>query len=565
MKTELHKPFNRRDFIKGLGVGTAAVGAGSLLPFAACSVPSSGAPEANGEAGEGPVLQIGENIAVANTDCGKVKGFIMRGVYTFLGIPYGADTTGPNRFMPPVKHAPWEGVRPAVFYGNSAPQRIYDRSTTSYGAFIDHWNYDEVSENCLTINIWTNGLADGKKRPVIVWLHGGGYTSGNGIEQDGYHGENIARYGDVVYCSINHRLGVFGFSDFSAAGGEKYKNSGNAGLLDMVAALEWIHGNIANFGGDPDNVTITGQSGGGGKVCLLAACPQARGLVHKGMALSGSATTGNNKAYAEKLGAYILKEAGLEPAAIDKLQELPWSEYLDLANRAAARMREEQGDSGMRRGGFGPVADGIYLPEGDFFESPLSGSPDIPMIFCTAFHEQSPSRTDAAVEKITLPEVVERIASRYPGKAEAIVQAYARNFPDAKPVELLALITSNRQAVVRAATLKSKQSSPVWMAWFGFCPSLFDGRMRAFHCLDISFWFLNTDLMVTHSGGGERPRRLSRKMAGALLAFARTGDPNGGELPAWPRFTVEKGETMILNDVCEVKNDPDRDARNSLT
>ncbi|MDR1920002.1 MAG: carboxylesterase family protein [Tannerellaceae bacterium] len=559
MKTSI-KSFNRRDFIKGLGVSTAAVGAGSLLPFSACRVPS-GTPDAAND--ESPLLQIGEEIAIAQTDRGKVKGFIMRGVYTFLGIPYGADTSGKNRFMPPVKPEPWEGVRPAVFYGNSAPQNVYNRASTNYGAFIDHWNYDELSENCLSLNVWTNALADGKRRPVIVWLHGGGYTSGNGIEQDGYHGENIARYGDVVYCSINHRLGVFGFSDLSAAG-DKYKDSGSVGLLDMVAALQWVHDNIAHFGGDPDNVTIIGQSGGGGKVCLLAACPQAKGLVHKGVALSGSATTGNNKDYSRKLGEYILKEARLSPSAADKLQELPWREYLDLANRAAQKMREEQGDGGMRRGGFGPVADGIHLPEATFFESPLPDSPDIPMLFCTTFHEQSPSRTDAALENISLPEVTARLAQRYSDKAEAIVQAYARNFPEAKPIELLALINSNRLSVVNAATAKSKQASPIWMAWFGWCPPLFDGRMRAFHCLDISFWFLNTDLMITHSGGGARPRRLSQKMADALLAFARSGDPNGSALPPWPPFTVEQGETMILNDICEVKNDPDREARTAL-
>ncbi|MDR1779957.1 MAG: carboxylesterase family protein [Tannerella sp.] len=554
------KSFNRRDFIKAGAMGAGA----SLLPLSSCERSAASASGvAAGGASVDPVLQIGDNIAIANTEYGKVKGFISRDVYTFLGIPYAADTSGANRFMPPVKHEPWDGVRPAVFYGNSAPQRIYDRSSTSYGAFVDHWNYDEISENCLTLNIWTNSLSDGKKRPVIVWLHGGGYTSGNGIEQDGYHGENIARYGDVVYCSINHRLGAFGFSDLSVAG-EKYKDSGSVGLLDMVAALQWVHDNITNFGGDPGNVTIIGQSGGGGKVCLLAACPQAKGLVHKGVALSGSAVGGNNPAYSKVLGEYIIKEAGLTPANIEKLHELSWNEYLDLANRAMVKMREANIDSGSRRGGFGPVADGVHLPTGTFFEEPLPNSPDIPMIFCTTFHEQSPSRTNAELENVTLEEVATRLKERYPDKAEAIVAAYSKNFPDAKPIEIWALITANRSGVVNAATAKSKQSSPIWVAWFGFCPPLFDGRMRAFHCLDISFWFLNTDLMVTHSGGGERPRKLSRKMADALIAFARTGNPNCDALPEWPQFTVENGETMILNDVCEVKNDPDREARASL-
>ena len=534
-----------------------------MLPLASCQNAPAPTVVETKESGA-PALQIGENIAIANTDCGKVKGFIMRGVYTFLGIPYGADTAGENRFMPPVRHAPWEGIRPAVFYGNSAPQRIYDRSSTSYGAFIDHWNYDEISENCLTINIWTNGLTDGKKRPVIVWLHGGGYSSGNGIEQDGYHGESIARYGDVVYCSINHRLGPFGFSDLSAAG-DKFKDSGNAGLLDMLAALEWIHRNIAYFSGNPDNVTIIGQSGGGGKVCLLAACPKAKGLIHKAIALSGSAISANKPEYSRTLGEYILKEAGLTPETADKLQQLPWEEYLAISNRALAKLRESQTvSSGSQRGGFGPVADGVLLPEDTFFEDALPDSPNIPMIFCTTFHEQSPSRTDASIENITREQAIERVRERYPDNAEKIVAAYSKTFPNAMPIEILAFINSNRLTVVRAATAKTKQTSPVWMAWFGFCPPLFDGRMRAFHCLDISFWLLNTDLMVTHSGGGERPRRLSHKMAAALISFARTGDPNGGTLPYWPPFTVQNGETMILNDECVVQNDPDRKAREAF-
>ncbi|MDH6358555.1 carboxylesterase family protein [Parabacteroides sp. PF5-9] len=557
------KSFNRRSFIKGLGAGAAVITSSSVIPLAGCTATSS-SDSSQTPNDDDQVLLIGDNIAIADTDCGKVKGFSMRGVYTFLGIPYAADASGKNRFMPPQKHARWDGIRPAVFYGNSAPQTIYSRVPTSYGAFVDHWNYDEISENCLTINIWTNGIADGKKRPVIVWLHGGGYRSGNGIEQDGYHGENITRYGDVVFCSINHRLGVIGFSDLSAVGGEKYKDSGNVGLLDMVEALKWVNRNIANFGGDPGNVTIIGQSGGGGKVCLLSACPEAKGLIHKAVPLSGSAITANDKAYSQKLGEYILKEARLTPAQIDKLQDLSWEEYMDIANKAAVKLQEDMGGPTTYRGAYGPIADDVYLPKGTFFEEPLPNSPDIPMLFCTTFHEQSPSRTDAELEKISKEGVVERLKSRYGDKTMSIVDAYAKNFPDAKPIELLAMITSNRQNVINAATAKKHQQSPVYMAWFGWCPPLFDNRMRAFHCLDICFWFLNTDLMLTHTGGGARPRKLSQKMADALLAFVRTGNPNTSSLPQWPEFTVENGETMILNDVCEVKNDPDREARSSL-
>ncbi|MCD7977074.1 MAG: carboxylesterase family protein [Tannerellaceae bacterium] len=551
---------NRRNFIKEIGVGTVAASVATPLSLISCSTPAGKVEQEE----EGPVIRIGEDIAIADTAYGKVKGYIKQGIYTFLGIPYGADTSGKNRFMPPQPPEPWQGVRPTVFYGPSAPQEIYSRASTSYGMFVDHWNYDELSEDCLCLNIWTPEANDANKRPVIVWLHGGGYSRGNGIEQDSYHGENIARYGNVVFCSVNHRLGAIGFTDLSAVGGEKYRDSGNAGLLDMVAALQWVHRNIAGFGGDPGNVTIMGQSGGGGKVCLLATMPETKGLIHKGVALSGSAVSGNNKKYSEQLGSYILKEAGLSPSQVDQLQEIPWENYLQIAHRAAAQMEREVGDSGMRRGSFGPVADGIHLPQEPFFSDRTGRMPDIPMLFCTTFHEQSPSRTNAALEEITLQGVTEEIRKQYGDRAEMIVKAYTKAFPQVKPIEILCLIQSNRLAVIETATAKLQQTSPVYMAWFGWCPPLFDHRIRAFHCLDISFWFMNTDRMYTHTGGGARPRTLSQKMADALLAFVRTGDPNCEALPNWPVYTAAKGETMILNDPCEVQEDPDREARQTL-
>lgn len=553
---------NRRKFLKSVGLGTIMLGAQPLTALASEALPPGNSPQDRKDIiDDGPQVQIGDHIAITDTEYGKVKGYIMRGIYTFLGIPYAADTSGKNRFMPPRKHKSWTGIRPTVFYGNTAPQTVYSRASTSYDMFVDHWNYDEISENCLCLNIWTPGIADGKKRPVIVWLHGGGFTRGNGIEQDGYNGENITRYGDIVYCSINHRLGVFGFTDLSAFG-EKYKDSGNVGLLDMVAAMRWIHDNIVNFGGDPDNVTVIGQSGGGAKVCLLAAMPEMRGLIHKGVALSGSTIRANKPEYSRLLGEYILKEAGLSATEVDKLQDIPWKDYMELAYRASARMEREEGSTGMVRGNFGPIGDGVHLPQEEFFSS--SSSLDIPMIFCTTFHEWGVNRADSTQEMITAAQAIEQLSEHYGDKAKDIYDAYSRNFPEAKPIEVLILIHSSRLSVIEAATAKKKQNAPVYMAWFGFCPSLFDGRMRAFHCLDISFWFLNTDLMITHSGGGSRPRKLSYKMADALLSFVRTGNPNCSSLPKWPEFTVKNGETMIFNDVCEVKNDPDREGRTVL-
>ncbi len=505
---------------------------------------------------------IGEGIAETNTIYGPVRGFVLRGIYTFRGIPYGDDTGGENRFMPPRPPKRWTAVRPAVAYGASAPQTFYDRRPESYSMFVDHWNYDLMSEECLRLNVWTPGLNDGKRRPVLVWLHGGGFSKGNGIEQDSYDGENFARAGDIVFCSVNHRLNAFGFSDLSQVGGEKYRHSGNVGMLDLVAALEWVRDNIANFGGDPDNVTIMGQSGGGSKVCMLCAMPAAKGLFHKAVALSGNAVRANDAAYSRRLGAAILDEASLSPSQIDSLQRLSWEQYRILAERAERRLA--QASSGYRNG-FAPVADGEDIPQGTFFTGPnaATGS-DVPMLLCSTFHEWNPNRDNPELESVSLEEVAERLADRYGDRSKTIVEAYAACFPTCRPVELWAMIVSDRRGIVRTAEAKSNQQSPIYMAWFGWQSPLFNGRHRSFHCLDISFWLLNTDRMITHTGGGAEPRRLSRKMADALLHFMRTGDPNCKSLPKWPRYTVERGELMLLDTKCRAAEDPDRPARKTL-
>ncbi len=516
---------------------------------------------------EGQILFIGDDIAIAETEYGKVKGFILRDIYQFRGIPYGADTGGENRFMPPKDPEPWDDIYPAVWWGNTAPQIMDNRYANQYASFVDHWNYDDVSEDCLRLNVWTPSIDDGRKRPVMVWFHGGGYTNGNGIEQDGYMGENLSRKGDIVFVSINHRLGPIGFSDLSGVGGPEYAHSGNVGTLDMVAALEWVNENIENFGGDPGNVTIMGQSGGGAKVCVLGAMPAAEGLIHRIVPLSGSTTSAMDQEYSRKVGEYILKEAGLEPSEIDKLKEMPWKDYIMLANTAAGKCAEEYGGGGMMRGSFGPVADGVNIPKETFFSDPEGPSSDVPMLLCTTFHEWSMARDNPELEEITSEGAKEMLADRagfrggFGDNAGEIYDAYAKAFPDAKPVELMIMIGSNRKGVINTANAKIEQEAPVYLAWFGWEPPLFDNRKRASHCSDICFWFYNTDLMLTHTGGGKRPRALSEKMSDALLRFMATGNPNTQSMPEWPAYTAENGETMILNDECVVKNDPDREAR----
>lgn len=548
---------SRRGFLQTVGGGAAG------LALSGTSLSAVG----EGEAGDEPVLRVGDNIAVANTQHGKVRGYILRGIHHFLGVPYGADTSGANRFRPPQKPKPWTDTYPALWWGNSAPQEMDNRYANKHGAFRDHWNYDDVSEDCLKINVFTPANGDGKKRPVMFWLHGGGFNAGNAIEHDGYNGENFARVGDVVFCSINHRLGPLGFSNLSAVGGREYATSGNVGMLDCVAALEWVRDNISNFGGDPNNVTIMGQSGGGHKVCALLAMPSAKGLFHKAVALSGARLKMVEKDYSEKLGAYLLKEASLGAAEIEKLQHIPWKDFLALATRAAKALDKDLGTpppSPPNTGIFSPVVDGSVLPQHPFSPQSSATAAAVPMIICSTTNEGSPSWTDSRLETMTLDEAIGRLGQRPGyggGKAKQLIEAYAKAFPGRKPVELFSYVDYHRQAAVGLADVKSKQAAPVYLAWFGWQPPLFDGRLRAFHTLDICFWYRNTDLMITHTGGGARPRKLSEKMARSLVQFMRSGDPNVEGLPSWPKYATAAGEVMILDDVCEVKPDPDREAR----
>ncbi len=554
---------NRRRFVQTLGTSSAGLTLGSALT----AFPLDAA--AKGHADD-QVLRIGDNIAVADTQYGKVRGYMLRGVNYFLGMPYGADTSGANRFMPPQKPKPWTNVYPAIWWGNSAPQDMDNRYENKFGSFRDHWNYDDVSEDCLRINVFTPALNDGKKRPVLFWIHGGGFVNGNAVEQDGYNGENFARFGDVVFCSINHRLGPLGYCNLAGVGGEKFAASGNVGMLDIVAALEWVRDNIANFGGDPGSVTIMGQSGGGAKVCILTAMPSAKGLFHKAVVLSGASRRSGDQTQTGNLGAAVVKEAGLTANDLSKLQAMPWKDFYTIATRAQRAMARQSGSGGGRPLSFTPVVDGKILPQHPYDPVAALTAADVPMIISSVQNEQSPSWTDSSLESVTLEQVVEKVKARagfgrgFGDKAKDVVESYVKAFPGRKPVEIWSLVSSNRQSVVALADVKSTQPAPVYVDWFTWQPPLFDNRMRAFHTVDICFWFYNTDLMLTHTGGGPRPRALSTKMAGALLQFMKTGNPNGAGLPEWPKYSAANGETMVFDDACEAKNDPDREARKAL-
>jgi para-nitrobenzyl esterase len=553
---------NRRQFVQTLGTGSAG------LAFSRTLSASPKAGKVNGN--EGQVLFAGDNIALTETQYGKVRGYLLRDIYYFLGMPYGADTSGANRFMPPQRPQPWTGVYPALWWGDSAPQDMDNRYANKFASFRDHWNYGDLSEDCLRINVFTPAFNDGKKRPVLFWIHGGGFVNGNAIEQDGYNGENFARFGDVVFCSINHRLGSLGYCDLAGVGGEKFAASGNAGMLDIVAALEWVRNNIASFGGNPNNVTIMGQSGGGAKVCLLTAMPCAKGLFHKAVVLSGAMRKAGDKSYSERLGAEVVKQAGLGPNELDRLQTMPWKDFYAIATRAQRAMAKEAGPGSPMMRSYVPVVEGKILPQHPYDPVAAPTAANVPMIISSVENEMSAAWADPSLESMTLDQVVERVSKRAgfgPGfgdKARDVVEAYAKAFPGKKPVEIWTLVSSNRQSVVALADVKSKQPAGVYVDWFKWQPPLFDNRLGAFHCIDICFWFYNTDLMLTHTGGGKRPRALSAKMARALVQFMKTGSPNGPGLPEWPRYSSERGETMVLDDVCQAMNDPDREARKAL-
>ena len=553
---------NRRQFVQTLGTSSAGIAFSATLAAA----PQN--PFAEGR--DGQILLVGDDIAVTQTEYGKVRGYVLRGIYYFLGLPYGADTSGANRFMPPQKPKPWTDVYPALWWGDSAPQNMEKRYGNKYASFRDHWNYGDVSEDCLRINVQTPGINDGKKRPVLFWIHGGGFTSGNALEQDGYGGENFARFGDAVFCSINHRLGPLGYCNLAGVGGERFAASGNAGMLDIVAALEWVRDNIANFGGDPGNVTIIGQSGGGAKVCILTAMPSAKGLFHKAVVLSGASLKSGNKTYSENLGAAVVKEAGLGPDDLAKLQAMPWKDFYAVATRAQQAMAKNAGPAAGMGRGFSPVVDGKILPQDPYYPVAAPSAANVPMIISSVQNEQSYSWADSALESITLEQVVEKVKARagfgagFGDRAPEVVESYVKAFPGRKPVEIWSLVSSNRENVVALADVKSKQPAGVYVDWFTWQPPLFDKRIRAFHCVDICFWFYNTDVMLTHTGGGPVPRALSKKMAGALLQFMKTGDPNGAGLPEWPKYSAAQGQTMIFDNTCVAKNDPDREARKAL-
>ena len=520
---------------------------------------------------EGPSVRAGKDTAIVNTQSGKVAGFVRNGIFGFKGIPYGAPTGAENRFLPPKPPIGWAGVRSSRQYGPVCPQDKGMGRFNDEEAFIFQWNDSVESEDCLRLNVWTPGPGNTAKRPVMVWLHGGAFAAGSGHDLPAFDGENLSRRGDVVVVTLNHRLNLLGYLDLSAHG-DKYAASGNVGMLDIVAALQWVRDNIEGFGGDPGRVMIFGQSGGGAKVTTLMGMPAAKGLFHSAAVMSGSFGMVNTTENSHRLTDLFLKELGLDDASVEQLHTLPY----DTLRRAgdAVMQRENAPFDGFvdirkirNNLSFAPVVDGAVLPEWPFRKTAPEMSADVPMIIGTTQNEFVTGINNPDAMSMTQVELHERVERAYPGRTEAIIAAFQATAPQAKPFELWSRIATGpiRAAAIRQAAVKADLNrAPAYLYEFTWQTPILDGRPMAFHCADIPFAFFNTDRCDTMSGGGAEARSLSGSIADAFINLARSGDPNHAGIDDWPVYKSATSSTMIFDQDVRVSLNGDEEALATL-
>ena len=506
-------------------------------------------------------VKTGENVAVTNTESGKVRGFIEDGTYIYKGIPYAKA----KRFEAPSKPDAWEGVRSSTMYGPVAPLMTPTTAVQDESEFVfDHdWGYP--NEDCLRINVWTPSIDDDKKRPVLFWIHGGGFTAGSSQELPSYDGTNLSKKGDVVVVSINHRLNILGFLDLSAYG-DKYKHSANNSILDMAAALEWVQTNIENFGGDPNNVTIFGQSGGGAKVNTLMAMPKANGLFHKAINQSGSFRTAMlEKEETQAIGAEVLSNLGLDANTVDSIQNIPFETLSAAGTKALKTVEDKMKSEGKTMIGFGlgwgPSRDGTDLPYGLFSKEAFELSKDIPLLIGTTKNEFTPfanMRFSGASEE----EILAYIKEQWKEKSDAYIKAVKKAYPnDSAPIDLLGVDTMFRPGAVLQANDKAslKDGAPVYMYLFTWQSPVFDGKYKALHCMELPFVFDNIARANQMTGGGKEAFVLADKMSQAWINFAKTGNPNHTGLPEWPIYNSKNTATMHFDTTCEVKPQMDKE------
>lgn len=506
-------------------------------------------------------IQTGENVAVTNTESGKVRGYVHNNIFTYKGIPYAEA----ERFMPPAKPKAWNGVRGSMVYGPVAPLLDPTTAVQDEGEFVFHHDWGFTNEDCMRINVWTPSINDGKKRPVLFWIHGGGFTAGSSQELPSYDGESLAKKGDVVVVSINHRLNILGYLDLSAYG-EKYKNSANLSILDMKAALEWVKANISNFGGDPNNVTIFGQSGGGAKVNTLMAMPSAKGLFHKAINQSGSFRTAMlEKTDTQRIAAEVLNALGLKESQADSLQKIPFAQLSAAGKKALKSVADKMKAEGKPVIGFGlswgPSRDGEVLPYQLFSNEAFELSKNIPLMIGTTKNEFTPFMGMATFNN-TQEQVLEIIKKKYNTKADAYLAAVKKAYPnDTRPSDLLDIDLSFRPGAVLQANQKAALAggASVYMYMFSWQSPVMDGKFKSVHCMELPFVFNNIARCEEMTGGNKDAYLLADKMSQSWIDFAKTGNPNHAGLPKWDAYSAEKGTTLFFDNKCEIRYNHDKE------
>jgi len=473
---------------------------------------------------------------VAATGAGRVRGYVDAGILAFKGIPYGADTAT-TRFRAPRPPEPWPDIRDATQFGPRAPQPAGRRSAAA-GPAPDA---PMESEDCLRLNVWTHALRDGGARPVLVYFHGGAYNSGT-VTEDLYDGARLCRRGNVVVVTVNHRLNGFGYLYLAQIGGERFAGSGNAGMLDLVLALEWVRDNISEFGGDPRNVTIFGQSGGGAKCATLMAMPTARGLFHRVWTMSGQQIAGRDPTRATETARAVLEKLGIAPGELGRLDTLPRKQLAEA----------------MRGGDWTPVMDGSALPRHPFQPDASPLSRDIPMVMGNTRDKTRNliGGRDPALFELTwedLPAAIERNVGQFIGDLQPgdIVSNYRKMYPAYSPSDIFfAATTAARswKSMVVQLDVRAKDSpGRTWAYHVNWGSPADGGKWGAPHTLDIPLVFDNTAEDRLTRDAGPEAQRLADMMSESLLAFSRKGDPNTPSLPEWPVYDLEKRATMIFD------------------
>jgi para-nitrobenzyl esterase len=553
----------RRDILKSAALiagGCFAVAVSSTAVYA-----DSAEAEKSSDGNSTSSVIARDESPIVTTSAGKVAGYVRKGIFTFKGIPYGDTTEGANRFVPPAQPKAWSGVRSSRQHGPVAPQGARAGWANDEEAFMFSWDDGIQGEDCLRINVWTPAVNDNKKRPVMVWLHGGGFAAGSGQELLSYDGENLARRGDVVVVTLNHRLNVLGYLNL-AKYADKYASSANVGMLDIVAALEWVRDNVSAFGGDPGVVTIFGQSGGGGKVSTLMGMPAAKGLFHRAIVESGSMLRANTEERSQKLADLVVAELGLTSSTIDQIHTMPYGQILHASQEVLRKNNPRPAGSvpNFRRMAeslsFSPVVDGTILPAHPFDPQASAISADVPMIVGTTLNEFVTATNHPEYELMTDADLEQRVRGMFGDKTPAILAAFRQRTPAAKPFDLwshIAASTVRENAIKQCKAKAALGKAPEYLYWFTWQTPILSGRPRAFHCAEIAFAFDNTDRCENMTGGGPEARALAAKVSESWIHFARTGNPNHPGIPHWAEFTPDSVPTIIFDNNTEVLNNPD--------